>query len=154
MLKELAREIAPALTALFKSSLSSGSVPAEWRDAHITPIYKKGEQYNPANYRPVSLISVVCKLLEHNIVSAVMRHSEENSILTDNQHGFRRGRSCETQLLELVEELTMNLESGKQTDVLIMDFSKVFDKVNHSCCYTSSRVTVYRALQTPGLPTF
>ena len=96
----------------------------------------------------------MCKLLEHIIVSAVMCHFEENSILTDNQHGFRRGRSCETQLLELVEELTMNLESGKQTDVLIMDFSKVFDKVNHSCCYTSSRVTVYRALQTPGLPTF
>ena len=128
VLKELAREIAPPLTALFKSSLSSGSVPADWRDAHITPIYKKGEQYNPANYRPVSLTSVVCN---H---SAIMRHFEENSILTDNQHSFRRGRSCEIQLLELVEELTMNLESGKQTDVLIMDlvFSKVFDKVNHS----------------------
>ena len=132
VLKELAREIAPALTALFKSSLSSGSVPADWRDAHITPIYKKGEQYNPANYRPVSLTSVVCKLLEHIIVSAVMRHSEENSILTDNQHGFRRGRSCETQLLELVEELTTNLESSKQTDILITDFSKASDKMNHS----------------------
>ena len=83
-------------------------------------------------YRPVSLTSVVCKLLENIIVSAVMRHSEENSILTDNQHGFRRGRSCEIQLLELVEELTTNLESGKQTDVLIMDFNKAFDKVNHS----------------------
>ena len=58
VLKELAREIAPALTALFKSFLSSGSVPADWRDAHITPIYKKGEQYHPANYRPVSLTSV------------------------------------------------------------------------------------------------
>ena len=132
VLKELAREIAPALTALFKSSLSSGSVPADWRDAHITPIYKKGEQYNPANYRLVSLTSVVCKLLEHIIVSAVMHHFEDNSILTDNQHGFRRGRSCETQLLELVEELTTNLESSKQTDVLIMDFSKAFNKVNHS----------------------
>ena len=74
----------------------------------------------------------MCTLLEHIIVSAVMRHFEENSILTDNQHGFKRGRSCETQLLELVGELTMNLESGKQTDVLIMDFSKVSDKVNHS----------------------
>ena len=125
-------EIAPALTILFKSSLSSGSVPADWRDAHITPIYKKGEQYDPANYRPVSLTSVVCKLLEHIIVSAIMRHFDENIILTDNQHGFRRGRSCETQLLELVEELTTNLESGKQTDVRIMDFSKSFDKVNHA----------------------
>ena len=53
--------------------------------------------------RPVSLTSVVCKLLENIIVSAVMRHFEENSILTDSQHGFRRGRSCESQLLELVD---------------------------------------------------
>ena len=74
----------------------------------------------------------MCKLLEHIIVSAVMPHFEHNGILTDNQHGFRRGRSCETQLLELVEELTTNLGSGKQTDVIIMDFSKAFDKVNHS----------------------
>ena len=132
VLKELAREIALALTALFKSSQSSGSVPADWRDAHITHVYNKGEQYNPANYWPVSLTSVVCKLLEHIIVSAVMHHFEENIILTDNQHGFRRGRSCETQLLELVEELATNLESGKQTDILITDFSKAFDKVNHS----------------------
>ena len=61
-----------------------------------------------------------------------MHHFEDNSILTDNQHGFRRGRSCETQLLELVEELTTNLESSKQTDILITDFSKAFDKMNHS----------------------
>ena len=115
--------------------LSPPSLQAQFqltRDAHITHVYNKREQYNPANYWPVSLTSVVCKLLEHIIVSAVMHHSEENIILTDNQHGFRRGRSCETQLLELVEELATNLESGKQTDILITDFSKAFDKVNHS----------------------
>jgi hypothetical protein len=132
VLKELCYELAPALTVLFQSSLSSGNVPADWRDAHVAPIFKKGEQYDPANYRPVSLTSVVCKLLEHIIVSGVMKHFEDHKILTDCQYGFRKGRSCETQLLEFIEELTTNLENGKQTDVLVMDFSKAFDRVNHS----------------------
>jgi hypothetical protein len=132
VLKELCYELAPALTVLFQSSLSSGTVPADWRDAHVAPIFKKGEQYDPANYRPVSLTSVVCKLLEHIIVSGVMKHFEDHKILTDCQYGFRKGRSCETQLLEFIEELTTNLESSKQTDVLVMDFSKAFDRVNHS----------------------
>ena len=132
ILKELAEELAPGLTIIFQSSLSSGVVPADWRTAYVTPIYKKGEHYDPANYRPVSLTSVVCKLLEHVVVSNVMKHFETNKILTDNQHGFRRERSCETQLLEFTEELLTNLEGGQQTDVLIMDFAKAFDKVNHS----------------------
>ncbi|KAI8492020.1 hypothetical protein Bbelb_303930 [Branchiostoma belcheri] len=61
-----------------------------------------------------------------------MQHFESHNILNDNQHGFRRGRSCESQLLEFVEEVTSNLEEGSQTDVLIMDFAKAFDRVNHS----------------------
>ena len=132
VLKELAEEIAPALTCIFQSSLSSGVVPADWRSAYVTPLFKKGEQYNPANYRPVSLTCIACKLLEHVVVSSVMQHFESHGILIDNQHGFRRGRSCETQLLEFVEELMTNLEEGKQTDILIMDFAKAFDRVNHS----------------------
>ena len=132
VLKELAEELAPGLTTLFQSSLASGIVPEEWRHALVTPIYKKGEHYNPANYRPVSLTCIVCKLLEHIVVSSVMQHFEKNNILTDNQHGFRKARSCETQLLEFTEELMTNVEGGKQTDVLIMDFAKAFDRVNHS----------------------
>ncbi|KAL8564581.1 hypothetical protein ACOMHN_032137 [Nucella lapillus] len=117
---------------MFQSSLTTGSVPLEWRDALVTPIFKKGEQYNPINYRPVSLTCVICKLMEHIIVSALMNHLEENYILRDEQHGFRKKKSCETQLLEFIEELTENLESGRQTDILIMDFAKPFYKVNHS----------------------
>ena len=74
----------------------------------------------------------MCKFLEYITVSAVMRHLEDNTILNDNQHGFRKGQSRETQLLEFTEELMTNLEYGKQTDVLITDFSKAFDHANHS----------------------
>ncbi|KAL8578933.1 hypothetical protein ACOMHN_001895 [Nucella lapillus] len=61
-----------------------------------------------------------------------MEHLETNEILCHQQHGFRKIRSCETQLLELVEELTSNMVDGLQTDMVILDFAKVFDKVNHS----------------------
>ncbi|KAI8494635.1 hypothetical protein Bbelb_278610 [Branchiostoma belcheri] len=132
ILRELAEELAPALTTIFKSSLTTGSVPTDWRSAYVMPIFKKGEQYDPTNYRPISLTCIACKLMEHIVVKHVMYHLESHAILNDAQHGFRRGRSCESQLLEMVEELTTNVESGKQTDILIMDFAKAFDRVNHS----------------------
>jgi hypothetical protein len=117
---------------MFQKSLSSGELPADWRDALVTPIYKKGEHYNPANYRPVSLTCVICKVMEHVIVSNIMEFLDSNQILTDRQHGFRKGRSCETQLLEFIDELVRYMEGGGQADVLIMDFAKAFDKCNHS----------------------
>ncbi|KAI8519197.1 hypothetical protein Bbelb_024540 [Branchiostoma belcheri] len=70
--------------------------------------------------------------MEHIVVTSIMHHFEVHDVLNDSQHGFRKGRSCETQLLDFAEELTTNLESGKQTDLLIMDFAKAFDRVNHS----------------------
>ena len=132
ILKELAEEIAPILTNIYKSSISTGEVPSDWKSALVTPIFKKGEHYLPANYRPVSLTSVPCKILEHIVVSSLMEHLEKNTILCPQQHGFRKGKSCETQLLELTMELFDNTEEGKQTDMIVLDFSKAFDKVNHS----------------------
>lgn len=132
VLKELAEEIAPILKIVFESSITSGSVPEDWRNANVTPVFKKGEHYDPANYRPVSLTSVCCKLLEHIVVTSVMDHLDANKILCTQQHGFRRGRSCETQLIEFVEELNRCMAEGKESEVVIMDFAKAFDKVNHS----------------------
>ena len=132
VLKELAHEIAPILTVIFQLSLDSGNVPNDWRTALVTPIFKKGEHYKPSNYRPVSLTSVPCKILEHIIVSHIMDFLEANNILIPLQHGFRKQRSCETQLLDFVNELHANLDKNEQVDVIVMDFAKAFDKVNHS----------------------
>eukprot|EP00745_Piridium_sociabile_P027724 TRINITY_DN44613_c1_g1_i1.p1 TRINITY_DN44613_c1_g1~~TRINITY_DN44613_c1_g1_i1.p1 ORF type:complete len:604 (+),score=154.71 TRINITY_DN44613_c1_g1_i1:145-1812(+) len=132
ILKDLADEISPALTLLYQSSVNTGIVPRDWRTANVTPVFKKGERYKPVNYRPISLTSIPCKILEHIVVSTIMGFAEANNILSEAQHGFRRGRSCESQLLGLVDELSGNMEKGKQTDVLVMDFSKAFDKVSHS----------------------
>lgn len=132
VLKELSDEVAPILTMIFRSSLESGMVPADWKTALVTPVFKKGQRNDPANYRPVSLTSVCCKTLEHILTSTIMNHLENNEIMSSQQHGFRKKRSCETQLLGFTNELIENTSRGQQTDILIMDFAKAFDKVNHS----------------------
>ena len=126
VLRELAEELAPAQTIIFQSSLSTGIVPADWRDAYVTPIFKKGKRQTvqPWQVRPISLTCIVCKLMEHIVVSSIMQHFETHCILIDNQHGFRRGCSCETQLLEFLEELTTSLEGGRQIGIIILDFAK------------------------------
>ena len=98
---------------------------------NVSAIYKKGEKFKASNYRPVSLICISCKMFEHIIVSNIMRHLDTNNILTDCQHGFRPRRSCETQLITLVDELVKSLNKGKQHDLAILDFSKAFDRVPH-----------------------
>ena len=132
ILKELCDELAPALTLLFQSSIDSGIVPLDWRTAHVSPIFKKGERYKPSNYRPISLTSVPGKLLEHIIVHTIMDFAETNNIFCREQHGFRKKRSCVSQLLGLMDEITHSRDRGKQQDMLVMDFAKAFDKVSHS----------------------
>ena len=80
---------------------------------------------------PISLTCVLCKVLEHIFASSVAKHFTELDILYDLQHGFREKRSCETQLIMLVDELSKNMQMGKQTDLILLDFSKAFDKVAH-----------------------
>ncbi|XP_076448293.1 uncharacterized protein LOC143285011 [Babylonia areolata] len=132
LLKEIADEIAPGLTLLFQSPINTGIVPKDWKRANVLPVFKKGERYRPENYRPISLTSVPCKILEHIVVSTIMGFAEANNILREEQHSFRRSRSCESQLLGLADELSYNMEKGKQSDVLEMDFSKAFAKDYHS----------------------
>jgi len=131
LLKELAPQLAPVLADFFQRSLNSGQVPDDWREANIAPVFKKGDKARAANYRPISLTSITCKILEHIIASSVMRHLEGHSILYDLQHGFRRSRSCETQLLSLYNDLTSSRNNRTQTDLIVMDFAKAFDKVSH-----------------------
>ena len=131
ILKELADEIAPILQLIFKRSYDTGVVPTMWKTANVCPVFKKGEKFEPINYRPISLTCICCKIMEHIVTSHIMCHADNNNILYDLQHGFRKKLSCETQLIEFID-ITKNLDNGQQTDCLVMDFSKAFDKVSHS----------------------
>ncbi|WAR00573.1 RTJK-like protein, partial [Mya arenaria] len=127
ILKELADQCAPYLSTIFNKCLQSGEVQSIWKTANVSAIFKKGERFKASNYRPVSLTCICCKLLEHIVVSNVMKHFDSHGILTDSQHGFRRKRSCETQLVTLVDELISSMSKGKQFDLAVLDFSKAFD---------------------------
>ena len=132
ILKECGNVCAPILQLIFQKSLDTGLIPDDWRHANVTPLFKKGERYKAENYRPVSLTSICSKLMEHVIASQLMGHLNIHNILYALQHGFRDKRSCETQLLALVQELASGVNAKRQTDMAILDFSKAFDKVSHS----------------------
>ena len=133
ILKELREHTAPILTLLFIKSLETGTTPTDWKHANVAPVFKKGEKYKPVNYRPISLTCICCKLMEHIITSNVMQHLEDNNILYNLQHGFRKARSCESQLIDFTQELNSKNNQNIQTDLIIMDFAKAFDKVPHKC---------------------
>lgn len=131
ILRETAHDIAPMLAAVFQQSLDSGKLPSAWKEANVTCIYKKGQKSNPENYRPVSLTSLVCKVLEHIICSQLSQYLSTNSIITKTQHGFQRGLSCETQLVTLIHDWARVLNDHGQVDVIFLDFAKAFDCVPH-----------------------
>ena len=131
-LKQCASQLTPILQTLLQKSLDTGELPTDWRDANISSIYKKGDKHLPENYRPVSLTSVICKILEHIICRHLLKHLESNKILTNLNHGFRSGYSCETQLITTLDDLLNEHNKGHQVDIAILDFSKAFDTVPHN----------------------
>ena len=132
LLKKLAEELAPILTLLFQTSLQQGKIPDDWRTADVVPIFKSGEKSKAENYRPISLTCILCKTTEHIISSSNMHHLDWTNNLTDAQHGFRKRRSCDTQLILAVQDLAKSLDDRTQSDVILLDFSKTFDKVPHA----------------------
>jgi len=131
MLKMCAMELAPAITSLFQESIDTGNLPDDWRNANVSPVYKKGSRHLASNYRPVSLTSVCCKMLEHIICRHMLIHLENHNIITPLQHGFRSGHSCETQLVITIDDIMKRHDKKEQVDLAILDFSKAFDTVPH-----------------------
>ena len=115
MLKNFSPILAQVLKEIFTQSLQTGDVRMDWKTANITAIFKKGERSDPGNYRPVSLTSVTCKMMEHIIASNIRQHLDDNNILSKTMEPVKEGsmvkynmvsekkHSCETQLLTTVE---------------------------------------------------
>ena len=129
LLKKLQDVLAEPLAAVMNKSMISGMVPEDWKMANVTPIFKKGDRDDPANYRPVSLTSVPCKLMESLIKEKIVSHLEKNKLISKSQHGFMRGRSCTTNLVEFMNKLTEAMDNSTPVDVVYLDFAKAFDKV-------------------------
>ena len=131
VLKELATELGPVLAHLFQQSIDTGEIPKEWSLANICPLFKKSDRSLACNYRPVSLTCVPCKLLEHIVCSNIMAHLDEYKLLSDRQHAFRKGHSCETQLTTVINDWAKILDNRGQVDTFILDFEKAFDTPPH-----------------------
>lgn len=119
------------LARIFQQSIDSSSLPPMWKIGKIVPVFKSGDKTNPVNYRPISLTSVCCKLLEHVIFRNLVNFLETNSFFTPAQHGFRKTYSCETQLISFTHKLHCILDRSSCVDCIFLDFSKAFDKVSH-----------------------
>ena len=130
-LKSCASELATMLTFVIQQSLDKQTLPDDWRKALVTPAFKKGDRSNPDNYRPISLTSICWKIAEHIIASQTMTHLDQHRILVDCQHGFRKKRSFEAQLLITTHDLAVIMNNHSQADTAVLDFAKAFDNVPH-----------------------
>ena len=131
ILKETVEQISTPLAHVFKMSLLEGIVPFEWKEANIIPLLKKGSRNKSVNYRPVSLISVICKLLESIIRDHMTDFRIKHKLINPSQHGFLKAKSCLTNLLCFLEEITKWVDDGSPVNVIYLDFQKAFDKVPH-----------------------
>ena len=131
ILKYCKEELSVPLTLLWKKSFAEGRIPPNMKRQYITPHHKKGSKTIASHYRPISLTPHEMKTFERLVRDDLVEHLEVNNIINNTQHGFRKGRSCLTQLLHHHDQILQNLNNGFETDVIYLDYAKAFDKVNH-----------------------
>ena len=131
LLKPLGEQLAAPLAELFQLSLDTAVIPSDWQTAVVMPVFKGGVKEDANNYRPVSLLPVVLKLMEGLIRDRITEHLGNQRVLNQAQHGFRQRRSCLSNMLSYLERVTEQLDTGDEVDVCYLDFRKAFDSVNH-----------------------
>lgn len=124
-----AKTLALPVAILFRKSLACSIVPKIWKSAFITPVHKKGDKTEVVNYRPISKLCVIAKILERIVYDQV--YSALKHAFSPFQHGFLRGKSTVTNLILLNDFLTAAMDKGNQVDVIYTDYNKAFDRIDH-----------------------
>ena len=132
LLHKCAEELSIPIYLLWRTSLDTGKLPSCMKTSIVIPVFKSGKRCLPENYRPVSLTSHLCKVFERVVIRRLSSYLDEAGLYNEKQHGFRKGRSCLSQLLEHHQEVLDALENDAAVDVVYLDFAKAFDKVDHS----------------------
>ena len=123
VLKTTAAYISPMLTHIFKQSLQTVTIPSQWKYTYISLIFKKDQKSDPKNYPPISLTSIICKSMEHIIVSQIMKHLEDQNTPTDRQFGFRSKHSRESQpYITTINNIAKQIDSNLQFDAAMLNF--------------------------------
>ena len=131
LLATFSNHLCKPLCLIYNQSLQSGQLPQDWKLANVTPIFKSGLRNLPNNYRPISLTSQACKLLESIIRDHIIAFLLDKNVFSIQQHGFTYHKSCFTNLLETFEDWTISVDQGNGVDVVFLDFKKAFDSVPH-----------------------
>jgi hypothetical protein len=130
-LKNCASTLCLPLSHMFDISFKDGSMPDIWKSASVMPLFKKGSTSDPSNYRPISLTSNICKVMEKMINKGIQEYIFKNKLITSDQHGFLSKRSTCSNLLECTTDWSNNIDKGYYTDIIYFDFRKAFDSVSH-----------------------
>ena len=135
VLKECKANLSYPIYIIWQKSFDDELIPSNLKTQIITPIFKKGDKSDAENYRPISLTSHIIKIFERVIRKGLVNHLESNNLLSRNQHGFRKGRSCLTHLLKHIDSIIQSVLDGNEHDVVYLDFAKAFDKVDHKILF-------------------
>jgi len=131
LVKQCIQLIKGPLTHIYNVSLRSGVFPDELKLAKVKPLYKKGDRYDIQNYRPISIISVIVKLLERLMFNRLIPFLYKNKILTEAQNGFRKGKCIETAIQSFIETIQEALDEGIHSIGIFIDLTKAYDTLNH-----------------------
>ena len=131
-LKQIKNSIVLPLCKIFEVSYVTGALPYQWLEAVVIPIHKKGSRSSVDNYRPISLCSTICKLMESVINEYITSHLKLHGLLKLQQFGFQKNKSCALQLVDCVNKWTKSLDAKNPIDIVYIDFQKAFDSVVHS----------------------
>ena len=131
LLKDAAAEIASPLAYIINLSLRSGQVPSQWKIAEVIPLHKSGSTDDNNNFRPISILPVVSKILEKAVHHQLMNYIEDNNLLSDNQFGYRSMRSTELATTLFTDFIRKSADNGLMTGAVFLDLSKAFDTLGH-----------------------
>ena len=132
ILKLAKHQLVPVITHIVNLSIKNQKFPDSWKQSKVIPLHKKEEVTNPKNYRPVSLLPILSKVLERVIFEQMINYLENNKLLHHSHHGFRASHSTLTALVEMYDQWTEALEKDEATAVVMLDLSAAFDVVDHS----------------------
>ena len=132
MLKDCAVYIYKPLTYIINLSLKTCAVPEMWKKAKVSPIFKAGNASDPENFRPISILPVLSKILERTVHAQLMSYLESNKLLSEFQFGFRPNRSTEIASALFIDDIRREVDSGKLVGSVFLDLSRAFDTISHS----------------------
>ena len=131
LLKVCAPYIADEVTFICNHSIINSVIPGKWKEAKVTPLFKNGPHEEVNNYRPISILPVLSKVLEKHVHESLSEFLHTYDLLHKTQSGFRAQHSCETALVNMIDLWMNAIDSGKMVGVVLVDFKKAFDLVDH-----------------------